>query len=184
MDDDENRNGDDLVQAASTEYLITGCCGILIFFYGFVLAIFGYFSAKSSSSQLFFLGIAGMCSLELPRYFALAIHQEFTSRIAYGFHILGGAFFFISLCTVCNMWSSILRLGKIASMIYSQTGLTIAACALGSIQLAVFCVCVTSTSLEDFMHSNVYVAFVVEEICQNLIYSAGLFLFGVKLIVR
>jgi hypothetical protein len=34
------------------------------------------------------------------------------------------------------------------------------------------------------MHSNVYVAFVVEEILQNLIYSTGLFMFGVKLIVR
>jgi hypothetical protein len=177
-------NGDDIVQAGSTEFLITGCCGIVIFCYGFILAIFGYLSAKSSSSQLFFLGIAGMCSLEMPRYFALAIHQEFTNRVAYGFHILGGAFFFTSLCTVCNMWSSILRLGKIASLFYSRTGLTIAACALGSIQISVFCVCVTSSSLEEFMHSDVYVAFVVEEIFQNLIYSAGLFMFGVKLIIR
>jgi hypothetical protein len=177
-------SGDEIAQAEGAEFLITGCCGIVIFFYGFILAGVGYYSAKSPASEFFFLGIAGMCCCELPRYFALAIHQEFTSRVAYGFHILGGAFYFSSLCTVCHMWSSILRLGRVASAIYSQEGLTIAALALGSIQIAVFCVCVTSSSLDRFMHSNVYVAFVVEEILQNLIYSTGLFMFGVKLIVR
>lgn len=179
-----NNNDDDTNEAGSFEFLITGCCGIIIFSYCFILASFGYFSAKSPSSEIFFIGIAIMSICELPRYFTFAIEQEFTSRVAYSFHILGGAFFFVSLCTVCNMWSSILRLGPIASAIYSQEGLITAACLLGSVEIIAFGFCIAAKSLHTFFSTRIYVAFVVEEILQSLIYSTGLFMFGIKLIVR
>lgn len=179
-----SNNNDDSYEANSFEFLITGCCGVILFTYCLILALFGYISSKSKSTEIFFIGIGIMSIFELPRYFTFAIKKEFISKIAYSFHILGGAFFFISLCTVCNMWSSILRLGPIASAIYSQEGLILASILLGSIQVAAFCVCLSSNSLHSFFQTNMYVAFVVEEILQSLIYSTGLFMFGIKLIVR
>ena len=177
-------HNDDQNEANHFEFFLTGCCGIILFSYSLILGLFGYYTAKSLQIKFFFFGIISMSICELPRYFIFLIRKEFISRISYSFHILGGIFFFISLCNVCNLWSNILRLGPIALTIYSKKGLIIASCCLGSIQIIAFCFCINSTSLHDFFHTNMYVAFVVEEILQNLIYSTGLFMFGVKLIVR
>lgn len=161
-----------------------GICGIIVFSYCLCLAIWGFRLAKTLLSEFFYVGIALMALCELPRYIVLAIENQYVSTIAYSCHILGGGFLFISLCSVCYMWSSILRLGPIPSAIYSKDGLTLAAFILIGVQISAICVCLRARSLAEFFRSNTYVIFVIEEIFQSFIYSLGLFMFGLKLTFR
>jgi len=166
------------------EYYITGYCGVVVFVTVFVMGIRGLRATEHIISKYFFIGISLMAICELPRYILFSVNDEYESRVAYAFHILGGAFFFASLSSVCYMWSCVLQLGPVSSLAYSKNGLLLVNLVVATIQAYSFVACLTSPSLSQFFHSNLFVAFVVEEILQSLIYSTGLSIFGAKLIIR
>ena len=169
------------------EYRLTGCCGIIIFSCVFGVATLGLSRLefkKPTAQTAFYIGICLMALCELPRYFEFALKREYVSRIGYAFHILGGTFFFVSLCVVCFLWANILKLGPMLSLIYSKKGLGMAIVILGSVQVGAICACLSSSSLVRFFHSTFFIIFVVEEILQSLIYSTGLWIYGLQLIFR
>lgn len=134
--------------------------------------------------RFFFLAVFLTAACELPRYFVFTIQGTYTSQVAYALHMLAGLFYFFALSIVCYMWSCIVNLGAIASLLYSKKGLVVANIFLGSILLFACVACLRSSSLSSFFHSDLFILFVAQEIVQSMLYTAGLALYGVSMILK
>lgn len=87
------------------EYRTVGLLGI--FFYSIILIsslTSIYLGIKSNSTSLFFYSLASMAIFEYPRYFDMAINEDYTFIVGYCLHIVAGMFFFFSYCILCYQW--------------------------------------------------------------------------------
>ncbi len=97
------------------EYLATGLVGIFLYT---ILAILSFQSLlrfgknRSKSTRRFFMAIGLMAIFELPRFFSLAIDEDYISRSTYSCHIIAGICFFLGFSIVCRQWSGLLTLGS------------------------------------------------------------------------
>lgn len=168
------------------EYHVTGVFGTAIFVVVLLTALRGLLLTSKTHVhlRLFFLAIFITAACEIPRYLMFAIEGKYTSRVAYAFHMLAGLFYFFALSIVCYMWSCIVDLGTLSSLLYSKNGLVGANIFLGSILIYACVACLTASSLSDFFHSDLFILFVAQEIVQSLLYTAGLTLYGVSMIYK
>ena len=151
-----------------------------------VMAVRGYSLTTASHSHLqyFYFSVFISSCLEIPRYALFVTDAEYTSRASYACHMLAGLFYFFSLSIVCYMWSCVVNLGTLSTLIYSLSGLVVANVFLGSVLIFAAVACLTASSLSDFFHSDLFILFVAEEIVQSLLYTTGLTLYGVRMIFK
>lgn len=143
-----------------------------------------YKMESSKLIQMFFISILLMCSCELPRYILFVINSDYNSTAAFGSHIIGGIFFFLSLTLVCFAWYEILEVGNVGKKFYSKNGLLVANVLSTCFVLYIFGACITSDSLSSFFHSNIFIAFVYAQIFQTFLYGSSLFFFGLRLLLK
>jgi lipid-A-disaccharide synthase-like uncharacterized protein len=176
---------DDQNKPNSTQFLITGIIGIIIFSGIFIISVKGiYINELQSFPLLFFTFMILLSCCELPRYIIFVIKKEYVSDICYAFHILGGIFFFASLTVVCFIWHDILEVGEFGKSLYGKKGLLFANLISTSVMFYSFCACVSANSLSKYFHSDDFQIFIFEEIIQTLLYSFSLFFFGIRLLIR
>jgi hypothetical protein len=172
---------------SSVEFVAVGIFGIFLYFGIIMLSFWKLFPMPivlGVANRVFIASTILMAVCDLPRYFHIAIHASYTSVAGYAMHIISGIFYFICLATVGFSFASILELGSYASLLYSKWGLAVAVVLHVSIDLAAFGLCLRSRSLGDFFGSTFYGVFIAFDILQNLLYSAVLAVFGVRLIHR
>lgn len=174
-----------IYEPSRTEYVATGVFGIFI--YGVILylsvssAMVGF---KSKSTKRFFGSIILMSLLELPRYFALAIDRSYTSRTCYCFHLIAGIFFFLGFSIVCRQWSGLLQLGSYFRMVYGYHGLIVSNVSFAIVDFVAVGICASSASLSGFFSSIPYLVITFIEGFRNIVYSAFLSYYGLKLVRR
>lgn len=168
------------------EFRITGVLGLIVFCSVILIAYRGFLTTSHSHLHLriFFLSILVSAAFELPRYIMFTKDGRYTSKAGYAMHMFAGLFYFLSLSIVCYMWSCIVHLGTVSTLLYSKHGLIAANMLLGSVLLAASISCLTASSLSSFFHSDLFILFVAEEIIQSLLYTAGLTLYGVSMIYK
>lgn len=168
-----------------SENLATGLVGILLYI---VIIYYSVWSIsmgfRSKSTKRFFGTVAVMAVLELPRFFALAITQDYTSRTAYSFHIAAGVFFFLAFSIVCRQWSGLLQLGSYFRVVYGFHSLIVSNVAFAVVDLISIICCGLSSSLEAYFNSTSFEVITFIEGLRNVVYSAFLCYYGIKLVRR
>jgi hypothetical protein len=169
----------------SSQFIVTGivglCLYVLILYLSTRSIIDGF---KSKSTKRFFLSISLMSLLELPRFFALAITGQYTSKTCYCFHMMAGIFFFLGFSIVCRQWSGLLQLGTYFRMVYGYHGLIVFNVVFAVIDFIGMIFCARSISLEAFFDSLPFVVITLIEAIRNLIYSSFLSYYGLRLVRR
>lgn len=170
---------------SDSEYLLTGLFGIAIY------TVILYFSIRSisigfrsKSTKRFFGTIMIMACLELPRFLALTITQEYTSRTAYSFHLASGIFFFLGFSIVCRQWSGLLQLGSYFRVVYGYNSLIVSNISFAVVDFISIIMVLLSSSLDAFFHSLSFEIITFIEGIRNMIYSAFLCYYGLKLVRR
>jgi hypothetical protein len=175
----------DQFSPSKEEVQATGSIGIIIYL---CLLLFALYSIKqgfkSKTSKRFFVVIALLCVLELPRYFGLAVQQAYSSTALYSLHILANSVFFISFSIVCYQWSGLLKLGTYFKLFYGIKGLIAANLTFTVIDIVAVAVCVLSTNLDKYFSSFFFEIFTFIEAVRNVIYSGFLTYYGLKLVFR
>jgi hypothetical protein len=167
------------------EYLAVGIIGIflylLILYFSIASMLLGF---RSKSTKRFFGTIMIMSLLELPRYFALAVDESYTSKTTYCFHIFAGIFFFLAFSIVCRQWSGLLQLGSYFRVVYGYHGLLISNILFAVMDIISVVLCATSRSLDEYFDSTSFEVFTFMQAIRNCIYSIFLTYYGLKLVQR
>lgn len=167
------------------EYLATGVVGILIYTLIVYLSVQSIvLGIKSKSTKRFFIAIIIMSTLEFPRYVCLAVQENYSSKVAYSFHILAGIFFFIAFSIVCRQWSGLLQLGSYFNAIYGLNGLLVANITFAVVDILSVVMCAMSPTLFDYFSSTGYEIVTFIEGIRNCVYAVFLSYYGVKLVRR
>jgi hypothetical protein len=169
----------------ASEFLAVGIIGILLYFSILFYASYIFLSEKNSLNKTVFYGsMMLMAIFESPRFFYLAIYQDYFSQIGYALHALSGIFYFICLAIIGLIFANILELGEYSMLIYSKRGLSVTVITHTIVHLAAVGYCIQAASLAEFFGSPFYQFFIVFDIFQNLVYSGVLVVFGLRLITR
>lgn len=168
---------------------IVGIIGILIYSIILFLSIFILLSRKFSKqqyiSQVFYLSSILMSLLEYPRFIQFITENQYTSKVAYAFHIISSYLFFTMFTIVCYQWSSLLDLDSYSKSLYNKPSLLIANLAFLCNDLqAIIYLGSTNGSLMDFFESIDYGIYTIIDGIRNLVYSSILTYYGVILISR
>jgi hypothetical protein len=158
-----------------------GLIGVILYFSIFAFAFLYMLKTTVRITRLFFAAISIMCCLELPRWIVMTITEDYVSTWAYACHILAGYFFFLSLTTVCIVWTGLLELGPYSQIIYSTRGIVFANCLNAAMCIIAFAFALKATSLFSLFDSRVYRTYVLSEMCENLFYSVATASIGLKL---
>ena len=172
------------VHPSALETYALGLIGVIL--YATILSFAMLYLLKSTIRivQLFFLSVVLMCCLEFPRYVLMMITHTYVSTWAYGCHIFAGYFFFLSLTSVCIVWTGLLELGPYSKVIYGTRGIVVANAFNAAMCIIAFSFAMVARSLKDFFESDIYQIYILSEILENLFYSTALASIGVKLIFR
>jgi hypothetical protein len=171
----------------ASEFLAIGIIGILLYFSILFYALYIFLSQikqYSLNKTIFYGSMVLMAVFECPRFFYLAIYQDYFSQIGYALHALSGIFYFICLAIIGLIFANILELGEYSMLIYSKRGLSITVITHTIVHLLTVGYCVQASSLAEFFGSPFYQFFIVFDIMQNLVYSGVLVVFGLRLITR
>jgi hypothetical protein len=114
----------------------------------------------------------------------MSIQENYTSRIAYCFHIISGIFFFIAFSIVCRQWSGLLQLGQYFKVVYGIRGLIVTNIVFGFVDFISMILCATSPSLQAYFDSTGFEVVTFIEGVRNCVYSMFLSYYGLKLVHR
>ena len=185
----QNTNNDDLFhgeyEPQTSEIVAVGAIGIIVFLVILSLAIICLvYRPRARLNQLFYIFLGVSAIFELPRYCLLTHDQAYESLAGYSCHVIAGIFYFVCLAFVGFSFANILELGTFTILIYSKLGLSFAVLLHTIIDISAAVMCSHSSSLASFFASDFYRFYIVFDILQNLLYSAILVVFGVRLISR
>lgn len=175
----------ELEKPSALENICTGLTGTVLYLLVVYFSVWSIqMGFKSKSTQRFFGAVMFMAVLELPRFLALLITQDYTSRTAYAFHILAGIFFFLAFSIVCRQWSGLLQLGSYFRVVYGYNSLIVSNVGFAIVDLISVVLIAMSPSLMSFFESSSFEAITFIEGVRNCIYSSFLCYYGIKLVRR
>lgn len=172
-------------EPSKLEFTAVGVIGILLYFFTGLSGVYAYTRLPTTKeSKKFYISLVLMSICELPRYFVIAKTQQYTSPVAYGFHVIGIFFYFACLAIVILQFAHILELGPYVSLLYSKTGLQVAVAIQGLVDFATFIGCCATATLSQLFKSDAFFAFSIFVIIENLTYTSFMSFYGFRLIGR
>ena len=143
------------------EFRAVGSIGIILFTSILCIAVVrGVKSVRSGAENrirsLFYMSVACLALLDLPRYYAIAINAANSSVQGYACHILSGICYFIALALVGYSFANLLELDHYASLLYSKRGLIGAVTLHAVIDFTGFIECLRTPRLANFFTSQYY----------------------------
>jgi hypothetical protein len=184
-----NENNDsiyfDEFRPLSEELMAVGIIGIVLYFIVLFCALYSSMHrSKSMEMKYFYASLGFLACFEFPRYFSMAITGKYDCVLCYAFHIVANFLYFTCLALVAVTFARILELGSYVSLMYSKRGIFFAVAFQGVIDFAAFIICLQKNSLFLFFNSDLYQAFVMFDMFQNVLYSVVLSFYGLRLIFR
>jgi len=125
-----------------------------------------------TSKQAYFILIALMCALDLPRYCVMALENEYMCSArtwTYSLHMLANAVFFCSYSIICSLWQN--SIGSSSKMALFQTPVLLRL--NGSFLLlciAGFVLCLRAKNIFDFFKTVFYTVYTVVDAGKNLFF--------------
>lgn len=171
---------------SSNEIFLIGLIGLILYFILFFISFYNLFNLinKFLLKKLFYYLIILMCLFEFPRYIIMLYSKEYHSLLCYSLHILGSYIFFILITIIILMWSILLELGVITTLLYSKSSIILIDIILGLISIVTIIFCMKSKSLIDFFDSTIYEVYVFIECFSVLFYSGIISIYGIRLVLR
>jgi len=165
------------------QYRGIGIAGIVLFTGVLVIAAWGFYRAPKISKawwtpqQNYFLAAAVVMILDLPRYYLMAVTEEYmcsTETWTYSLHILANAAFFVSYSVICSLWQTMVGPDKkiflfTTPVLVSLNVIFLALCIAGASY------CATFHTIFDYFETTFYTVYTIISGLKNL------FFFGVIL---
>ena len=114
---------DDEYEPNDAEYIFTGCVAIIIFIGLFIYAASSLYNGVKPYTEFVYWGTIVMCLFETPRFVAMANDGEYSCVSCYICHIVATTCFFAVYTYVCYHWAYLLKVGKVAQVVYSRNAL-------------------------------------------------------------
>lgn len=167
------------------EFIVVGAVGICLYVSLALLAGFLlYKRVKNKTSKKFFVCVIIMSICELPRYFDILCTARYSNTYAYSIHLMAATFCFAAFSIVCYQWAGLLELGTYTRKVYSAPALIAVNALFTANDLLAATFCATASSLNAYFVSTSYEVYILTEAARNLVYSAFLSYYGVRLISR
>lgn len=156
---------------SGSEAVATGVFGAILFTLVGAFAVFAFVSRMTTSARyarvfLVLVFLVSMC--ELPRYCCLIALARYTSRWAYGFHLVGTCFYFTTLSVVVHAVTHVVGIlgGKQDT---ARRALHASNALFACLVLVAVGFLAGSSSLADFFGSRFFAAYSVIDATKNLV---------------
>eukprot|EP00467_Chlorarachnion_reptans_P002773 CAMPEP_0114503670 /NCGR_PEP_ID=MMETSP0109-20121206/9775_1 /TAXON_ID=29199 /ORGANISM="Chlorarachnion reptans, Strain CCCM449" /LENGTH=292 /DNA_ID=CAMNT_0001681721 /DNA_START=211 /DNA_END=1089 /DNA_ORIENTATION=+ len=137
-----------------------------------------------TEKQNYFIAVSLMSSLDLPRYYMMAIDNQYAcsrQTYAYGLHMLANAAFFSSYSIICSMWQNSVGSGNRITLFRKRT-LAIFNVVFLLICVIAFGICLSKDTLYDFFHTRFYSFYTVVTASKNLFFFSALMWSGYEIL--
>lgn len=166
-------------EPGSQEILLVGITGFVMYIaIGLTVLMSFRRGNRNEMTFYFFVCMVSMCILEVPRFAAMMVTREYTSKLGYVSHLLASSAFFAGFSCVCYQWKGLLKLGTYSTLIYSARGIVVSNAVFGCIEVVAIVSCTMAESLRSYFESISFELFTFVDAFKNVVFAGFLAYYG------